>query len=100
MTRRTYRRGEVTTGPAVIRHRAGTRYAVFTSPCCGARTWVDVALLAYHWLVPERPLVMRCGLRRYDHRKLPTHRGCDWAWTITIIPDDDRTTPATITWTA
>ncbi|WP_216211118.1 hypothetical protein [Amycolatopsis aidingensis] len=68
-----------------------TRYAVFTSSCCGARTWVDVALLVYHWLVPERPLVMRCG-RRYDHRKLPGRVGCDWPGTITIVPDDDGTT--------
>ncbi|WP_199434524.1 hypothetical protein [Qaidamihabitans albus] len=59
----------------------------------------DVALLAYHALVPDRPLVMRCG-RRYAHRKLPGPVGCDWPWTITIPLADDGTTPASFTWTA
>ncbi|WP_134666100.1 MULTISPECIES: hypothetical protein [unclassified Amycolatopsis] len=99
MTRRTCRRGDTTTEPAVLLRRNRIRYAVLTYPCCGCRTWVDVALLAYHWLVPDRPLKMRCG-RRYDNRKLPGRVGCDWEWTITITPADDGDTPATFTWTA
>ena len=83
----------------MLLRRAGIRYAVLTYPCCGCRTWVDVALLAYHWQVPDRPLIMRCG-RRYDHRKLPGRVGCDWPWTITITPADDGDSPASFTWTA
>lgn len=100
MTRRSYRRDDTTTVPAVIRCRSGERYVVLTYPCCRCTMWVDLAQLAYYQPGGDRAaLVMRCG-RRYDHRTLPGRVGCDWPWMITIHPADDGVTPASLTWTA
>lgn len=68
------------------------------SPCCQARTDVDVSTLRWYRAHPDLALRVHCG-RPFNRNYRSRHsKGCDWHWKLVVTFSDDHDWPVNVTW--